>query len=38
MYAPTQQLLKGYYKFIFWIQPSLLGSKNSNFGKVLADF
>ena len=38
MYAPTQYLLKGYHKFIPWIQPSLLGSKNRNFGGVPDDF
>ena len=38
MYAPTQELLEGYYKFIPKIQPSLLGSKNNNFGEVLEKF
>ena len=26
-----QELIKGYYKFVPWIQPCLLGSTNSNF-------
>ena len=38
MYAPTQHLLKGYYKFILRIQPSLLCYKNRNFGEVPEDF
>ena len=38
MYAPAQYLLKGYHKFIPWIQPSLLGFKNRNFGGVPEDF
>ena len=31
IFAPTQELLKRYYKFALKIQPSLLGSINSNF-------
>ena len=34
MYAPTQNLLKGYYKFILRV----LDYKNSNFGEVPEDF
>ena len=30
-FAPTQELLKAYYKFVHRIQPSLLDSINSNF-------
>ena len=38
MYAPTPGLLKGNYKFIPKIQPSLLGSKNNNFSEFSEDF
>ena len=30
--------LKGFYKLVFKIQPSLLGSTNSNFGEYPQDF
>ena len=33
IFAPTQELLKGYYKFVPKIQPCFLGSTNSNFGE-----
>ena len=33
IYAHSQELIKSYYKFILRIQPSLLQSKNINFGE-----
>ena len=32
---PVRKLLKGFYKIVPKIQPNLLGSTNSNFGKYL---
>ena len=32
--CPTHKLLKDFYRFVFKIQPSLLGFINSNFGKT----
>ena len=35
IFAPIQELLKGYHKFVPRILPNLLGSTNSNFGENL---
>ena len=35
--CPTYKLLNDFYKFVFEIQPSLLGFINSNFGKTPQD-